>query len=49
MLKNSTTLAASVRINLSVKVGFFSLTGSRETYFVDALRIFHHYGELHGN
>ena len=37
MLKNSSTLAVSVPINLSIKLGFVSDNGSRETYFVDAL------------
>ena len=38
MLKNSSTLAVSVSINLSIKLGFVSVNGPRETYFVDALR-----------
>ena len=37
MLKNSSTLAVSVPINISIKLGFVSVNGSRETYFVDAL------------
>ena len=37
MLKNSSTVAVSVPINLSIKLGFVSVNGSRETYFVDAL------------
>ena len=39
MLKNSSTLAVSVPINLSIKMGFASENGPRETYFVDALCI----------
>ena len=39
MLKNSSTLAVSVLINLSIKLGFVAVHGPRETYFVDALRI----------
>ena len=39
MLKNSSTLAVSVPINLSLKLGFIPVNGLRETYFVDALRI----------
>ena len=35
MLKNSSTLAVSVPINLSIKLYFVSLNGCRETYFVD--------------
>ena len=38
MLKNSSTLAVSVPINLSIKLGFVSVNGPREDYFVDALR-----------
>ena len=38
MLKNSSTLAVSVPVNLSIKLGFVSVNGPRETYFVDALR-----------
>ena len=34
MLKNSSTLAVSVAINYSIKLGFVSLNGPRETYFV---------------
>ena len=40
MLKNSSTLAVSLPINLSIKLGFISVNGPKETYFVDALRIF---------
>ena len=40
MLKNSSTLAVSVPINLSIKLGFVSVNGPRETYFVDSPRIF---------
>ena len=36
MLKNSSTLAVSVPINLSIKLGYVSLNGTMETYFVDA-------------
>ena len=36
MLKNSSTLAVSVPINLSIKFDFVSVNGPRETYFVDA-------------
>ena len=39
MLKNILTLAVSVPINLSIKLGFVSVNGPRETYFVDAPRI----------
>ena len=35
MLKNSSTLAVSGPINLSIKLGFVSVNGPRETYFVD--------------
>ena len=38
MLKNSSTLAVSVPINVSTKLGFVSVNVPRETYFVDALR-----------
>ena len=41
MLKNSSTLSVSVPINLSIKFGFLSENGSRETYFVDAPRSLH--------
>ena len=34
-LKNSSTLAVSVPINLSIKFGFVSVNGTRETYFVN--------------
>ena len=37
MLKNSSSLAVSVPINLSIKLGLVSADGTRETYFVDAL------------
>ena len=40
MLKNSSTLAVSVPINHFLKLGFVSVNGPRETYFVDALHIF---------
>ena len=39
MLKNSSTLGVSVPINLSIKLGFVSVNGLRETYFVNALGI----------
>ena len=39
MLKNSLTLAVSVAINLSKKLGVVSVNGPRETYFVDAPHI----------
>ena len=35
MLKNSSTLAVSVPINLFIKLGFVSVNCPRETYFVD--------------
>ena len=35
MLKNSSVLAVSAPINLSIKLGF--VNGPRETYFVNAL------------
>ena len=38
ILKNSSTLAVSVSINL--KLGFVCVNGHRETYFVDALHTF---------
>ena len=38
MLKNNSTLAVSVPINLSIKLGFVSINSPREIYFVDALR-----------
>ena len=38
MLKNSSTLAVSVPINLSIKLAFVSVNGLRETYFVDMMR-----------
>ena len=34
MLKNHSTLAASVPINVSIKLGFVSIKSPRETYFV---------------
>ena len=36
MLKNSSTLAVSVAINLAIKLLFVSVNGLMETYFVDA-------------
>ena len=38
MLKNNLTLAVSVQINPSIKLGFVSVNGPREIYFVDAPR-----------
>ena len=38
MLKNSSILAASVPINLSIKFGFVSVNDHGETYFMDSLR-----------
>ena len=38
MLKNSSTLAVSVPITISIKLGFVSVNGPRETYFVETLR-----------
>ena len=35
MIKNSSTLAVPVPINLSTKLGFVSINGPRETYFMD--------------
>ena len=40
MLKNSSTLAVSVPINLSIKLGFVSVNSHRETYFVNVPRIY---------
>ena len=37
MLKNSSILAVSVPINISIKLDFVSVNGPREAYFVDAL------------
>ena len=39
VLKNSSTLAVSVPINISIKLGLVSVNGLRETYVVDALRM----------
>ena len=39
MLKNSSTLAASAPINLSIQLAFVSVNRPRETYLVDALSI----------
>ena len=33
VLRNSSTLAPSVPINISIKLGFVSVNGPRETYF----------------
>ena len=38
MLENSSILTLCVPINLSIKLGFVSVDGSRETYFVHVLR-----------
>ena len=40
MLKNSSTLAASVPINLPINLGIDFVNGRREIYFVDASLIF---------
>ena len=37
MLKNSSTLAVSVTISLSIKLSFVPVKGPREIYFVDAI------------
>ena len=37
-LKNSSTFAVYVPINLSIKLGFVSVNDPRETYFVKVLR-----------
>ena len=37
MLKNSSTLAGCIAINISIELGFISVNGTRETYFVDSL------------
>ena len=37
--KNSSTFAVSVPINHSIKFGFVSVNGTRETYFIVRLRI----------
>ena len=37
LLKNISTLAVSVPINLSIKLDFVYVNGPRQTYFVDAL------------
>ena len=39
MLKNSSTLAVSVPINLPIKLGFVYVHSPNESYFVDALSI----------
>ena len=36
-VENSSTIAVSVPINLSIKLGFVYVNGPRETYFVDVL------------
>ena len=38
MLVNRSTLAVSVTINVCIKLGFVSVNGHRETYFVDEPR-----------
>ena len=45
MLKNSSTLAVSVPINPSIKLGFVSVNGPSETYFVDVLDISYSFEE----
>ena len=40
MLKNSSTLAASVPISFSIKLDFVFVNGPRDTYFVDVVRIY---------
>ena len=40
VLRNSSTLAVSASINVSIKLCFVSVNGPRETYFVGALRRF---------
>ena len=49
ILENSSTLAVFVSINLSIKLGFVSVNGYRETYFVDALRynVIHNQNSYH--
>ena len=39
-VENSSTLAVSVPINLFNKLGFVSVNGPRETYFVHATRVY---------
>ena len=39
MLKNSSTLAVSVPINISIILGFVPVNGPMETYFVNALHM----------
>ena len=39
MLKNISTLAVSIPINLSIKLGLVYVNGDKKTYFVDALHI----------
>ena len=46
MLKNCSTLAVSVPVNLSIKLCFVSVNGPRETYFVDELRILAYYSSF---
>ena len=41
MLKNSSTLAVSVPISISIKFGFESVNGPREIYFMDTPRTFY--------
>ena len=41
MLKNSSTLAVTVPINIFIKIGFVSVNDPRENYFVDALYRFY--------
>ena len=37
MLKTTSTLAVSISINRSIKLGFVSLYGRKKTFFVDTL------------
>ena len=48
MLKNITTLEVSVPINLSIKLGFVSVNGPRETYFVERASCMHQLTQDHG-
>ena len=41
MLKNNSTLAVSLPINISVKLDFVTVNDLRETYFVDPLHSFY--------
>ena len=46
MLENSSTLAVSVPINFSIKLGSVTVNGPTETYFVDMLHIYFKYSTL---